>query len=148
MEKVVDSPLFSSLQGLALEDRTLLVVDHANGLFIVDLGTGNITALMPPKNTTLLGIDGIVAVPGGMVAIQNGVEPQRVIRVGLEPGMRKVVDVAVLASGLPNLTDLGLVTLVNSRPTFIAGTGWDGFDSTKAKEPRAHTVRVFQTPLP
>jgi sugar lactone lactonase YvrE len=148
MEKVVDSPVFSSLQGLALDDRTLLVADHATGLFIVDLATRNITSLPPPKNATLIGIDGIVVVPGGIVAIQNGVEPQRVIRVGLTPGMTAVVDVTVLAAGLPNLTDLSLITLANGRPTFIAGAGWDGFDPAKAKQPRAHTVRVFQSSLP
>lgn len=148
IEKVVDSPLFSSLQGLVLEDRTLLVADYANGIFIVDLGTGNITALSPPKDATLIGIDGLVAVPGGIVAIQNGVEPQRVIRVGLSPGMTAITNVTVLASGLPNLTDLSLVTLANGRPTFIGGAGWEGFDPAKAKQPRSHTVRVFQSALP
>jgi len=148
MEKVVDSPVFSSLQGLVLEQRTLLVADYSNGLFTVDLATGNITALPPPKNATLLGIDGLVAVPGGIVAIQNGVDPQRVIRVALSPGMDAVLGVTVLAVALPNLKDLSLVTLANGRPTFIAGAGWDGFDPAKAKEPAAHVVRIFQVSLP
>jgi len=148
MEKVVDSPVFSSLQGLVLEQRTLLVADYSNGLFTVDLATGNITALPPPKNATLLGIDGLVAVPGGIVAIQNGGDPQRVIRVALSPGMDAVLGVTVLAVALPNLKDLSLVTLANGRPTFIAGAGWDGFDPAKAKEPAAHVVRIFQVSLP
>lgn len=148
MQKVADSPAFGSLQGLAIEKKTLLVADYANGFFTVELGTGNITALNPPKNTTLVGIDGIITVPGGVVAIQNGVDPQRVIRVSFTPDLAAVTGVTVLAAGMANLTDLGLVTMVNGRPTFIAGSGWEGFDVAKTKQPPAHTTRIFQVSLP
>ena len=148
MQKVVDSPVFGSLQGVTLEKRTLLVADYVNGLFIVELATGNITALTPPKNTTLIGIDGLVTVPGGIVATQNGVEPQRVIRVTFSPSLETITGVSVLAAALPNLTDLTLVTLANQRPTFIAGSGWDGFDPAKTRQPPAHTVRIFQVAVP
>ena len=145
---VVESPLFGSLQGMVLSQRTLIVADYSNGLFAIDLPTGNMTALAPPKNTTLLGLDGLVAAPGGIVATQNGVEPQRVIRIGLNGELDGITDVTVLAAGLPNLTDLTLITLINDRPTFIAGAGWDGFDPAKGKQPPAHTVRIVQVPLP
>ena len=46
-----------------LDRSALLVADYANGLFTVDLVNGRITALPPPKNATLLGIDGIVLLP-------------------------------------------------------------------------------------
>ena len=148
LQKAVDSPVFGSLQGLTIENRRLLVADYANGLFTVDLATGNITALPAPKNVTLLGIDGLMAVAGGIVATQNGVEPQRVIRVSLAPQLNAITDVVVLAAGLPNLTDLGLLTRMNDRPTFVAGAGWDGFDPTKHPHPPVHTVYIFQATLP
>lgn len=148
IEKVADSPVFSSLQGLALEKRSLLVADYANGLFTVDLATGNISALTAPPGTTLLGIDGLVGIPGGIIAVQNGVEPQRVIRIALTPDRDAVTDVTVLASALPNFSDLSLITLADGHPTLIAGAGWEGFDPAKAKQPPAHTVRVFQVMLP
>ncbi len=146
--KVVDSPVFASLQGLVLDRKTLLVADYTNGLFTVEISTGEIRALAPPANTTLIGLDGIVAVPGGIVATQNGVEPQRVLRIALTPEMDRITGVTVLAAALPNFTDLTLVTLVNGRPTLIANSGWDSFDAAKAKQPPAHTVRVLQIPLP
>jgi hypothetical protein len=148
LQKVADSPLFGSLQGMIIDKGTLLVADHDNGLFTIDLGTQNITALTPPENFTLVGIDGIVAVPGGIVAVQNGVEPQRVIKVTLTPELDAIRIVTVLAAALPNLTDLSLVTLMNDRPTLIAGAGWDGLDPTKVRPPPAHTVRIFQVTLP
>lgn len=148
LQKAVESPVFSSLQGLTIENRTLVVADHANGLFAVELATRNITALIPPRNVTLLGIDGIVTVAGGIVATQNGIEPQRVIRVGLSPDLNAITGVTVLAAGLPNLTDLGLLTRMNDHPTLVAGAGWDGFDPAKQPHPPVHTVHIFQVVLP
>jgi hypothetical protein len=136
------------LQGLTLQKRTLLVADYMNGLFTVDLGTGNITALEPPANITLIGIDGLVPFADGIVAVQNGVEPQRVIRITLTPRLDRVNSVSVLAAALPDFTDLGLVTLVNDRPTLVAGVGWNAFDPAKSGRPHAHTVRIFQVAIP
>ena len=110
--------------------------------------TNDCAGLAAAVAATLVGIDGIVTVPGGVVGIQNGTDPQRVIRVAFTPALDAITGVTVLASGLANLTDLGLVTLANGRPTFIAGAGWDGFDVVKIRQPPTHTVRIFQVPLP
>ncbi|WP_414661493.1 SMP-30/gluconolactonase/LRE family protein [Horticoccus sp. 23ND18S-11] len=147
-EKVADSPLFSSLQGLVLQKQTLLVADYANGLFAVDLPTGNVTALHSPKKTTLLGLDGLILTPAGIVATQNGVEPERVIRLTLSPAWDAVTGVTVLASGHAQLSDLSLLTMVSDRLTVIAGAGWQGFDPAKTPHPPAHPVHLFQIALP
>lgn len=148
LQKLVDSPLFGSLQGMALRDRTLLVADYTNGLFTIDLPSGEIRALPPPKDTTLLGIDGLVLLDDGLVAIQNGFSPQRVLRIKLAPRWDAVTEVTVLASGLAHLTDLTLATPINGRATVIAGAGWDDFDPQTHKAPRPHTVRLFQIERP
>jgi hypothetical protein len=146
-EKVADSPAFESLQGIVLEVQTLLVVDYANGLFRVEIGTGSISALRAPEQTTLLGIDGLIAIPGGVVAVQNGVEPQRVLNVSLTPDFQSISRVQVVASALPELRDLCLGTLVNDLPTIIAGSGWENFNAARDKHPSAHTVRILHVAL-
>ncbi len=148
MVKLVESPEFESLQGLALSDRTLVVADYSNGLFAINLADASVRSLKPPANATLLGIDGLVAVPDGIVGVQNGVTPQRVVRIALSSDLQAITGVTVLAAALPQLTDLTLVTLVDGRPTFVAGAGWDIFDAKKAKQPPAHPVRIFQVNLP
>ncbi len=147
-QKVAESPAFSSLQGIVLLRQTLIVADYANGLFAVDPRRGDLTALVAPKDTTLLGIDGLVAIPGGVIATQNGVEPSRVLRINLSPAADSITAVSVLAAGQPTLTDITLITLVNDRPTLVAGSGWDGFDPTKTREPAPHTVRILQVEIP
>lgn len=148
LQVVADSPVFGSLQGLVLEDRILLVADHAHGLFTVALDSGDIRAVPPPPGATLVGLDGLVAIPGGVVAVQNGVEPQRLLRLTFAPGFGALTRLQVLAAGQPHLTDLALVTLVKDHPTVIAGAGWEDYDSSRMKSPPAHTVRLFQAPIP
>ncbi len=147
MQVVADSPAFGSLQGVVLEDRILLVADHANGLFTVAIGSGLIQALATPPNTTLVGLDGLAPIPGGVIAVQNGVDPQRVLQLMLTPGFTGISRVQVLAAGQPHLTDLALVTLINEQPTVIAGAGWEAYETGRARLPPAHTVRLFQMPV-
>jgi hypothetical protein len=148
MEKTIESPAFHSLQGIVVFQRTLFVSDYAHGLFTVDLARRTARLLEPPEHTTLLGIDGLVTVPGGLVAVQNGITPSRVVRIELAPDLQKVAGLAILAANLPHLEDLTLVTVVQDRPTFVAGAGWEGFDPERQPHPRTRSVWILQTSLP
>lgn len=153
---LIESPLFSSLQGLVISNRTLLVADYANGVFAIDVNARNVEEnaeraihrLIPPANATLSGIDGLVAAPGGVVGVQNGVEPQRLVHLALPSDFRSITKFTVLAAGLPDFSDLGLVTLAQGRLLVVANTGWETFDPEKQPQPAAHVVRVFQTRAP
>ena len=147
-QKLVESPEFSSLQGIVLWKNELIVADYANGLFAIDPRTSRIRAFAPPKDTTLLGLDGLLATPEGIFATQNGVEPQRVVRIAFTPDAATITGVTVLAAALPQLQDISLITLVNDRPTLVAGAGWDGFDPEKTRIPPAHPVRILQVAVP
>lgn len=146
-EIVVDSPLFGSLQGIILEGRTLIVADYSNGLFSVDLDRREVQAIPTPKTTTLVGLDGVVAVPGGVVATQNGTDPQRVLHIALSPDFKSIVSVTVLASGQPELRDVSLLTLVDSVPTVITSAGWAGYEPAPGRTPPTRDVRLLQVPL-
>lgn len=149
--KFVESPLFSSLQGMVIVDRTLIVADYDNGLFAVDLARdGAVRALGRPQNTTLVGIDGLTLLPDGIAATQNGVDPQRVLRLRLAPDQQSIADVTVLAAAQPGMTDLALVASINDRPTYIAGSGWDDYAPAVLtdRQPRPRTVRIFQATVP
>jgi sugar lactone lactonase YvrE len=147
-EKFAESPRFANLQGIVLRQRTVIVADYAHGLFAIDVATGTMIALAPPKDATLLGLDGLTLAADGLVATQNGVDPARVVKIGLSPDLNTVTGVTVLAAALPHLQDLALITLMEDRPTFVTGAGWEGFDASKALAPASHTVRVMQVALP
>lgn len=148
LQAVVEAPVFGSLQGVLLEDRMLLVSDHDNGLFSVALDSGDIRAIPAPPGTTLVGLDGLAATPDGVIAVQNGVDPPRLLRLGFEPGFRALRRVQVLAAGQPHFSDLALVTLVRDQPVVVAGSGWEALASAGTRTLPARTVRLFQVPLP
>lgn len=156
MVKLAESPHFVSLQGMVFADRALIVADYGNGLFAIELVIGAegpvrpeaIRALRGPPDTTLVGIDGLLAVPSGIVAVQNGVTPERILYLSLAPDQQSIAQLTILAAAHPHLSDLTLLTTINGRPAFLAGAGWSGFDPAQAKTPAPHTVRVMQVTVP
>jgi hypothetical protein len=78
--ETIASPLLRSPQGIAALDgeRVAVVADWSHGLLRWDLRTDSITAIEPPTAIALLGVDGLVAADGGLIAVQNGVRPSAV----------------------------------------------------------------------
>lgn len=144
LEPWLGSDEFLNLQGLAFsaDGRTLFVSDYSNGIWRINAATKSIALLTAPPNATFFGIDGLYAVPGGLLAVQNGVNPQRVLR--LEPAAEGVVSPArVVASGRPDMTDLALGTVFNGRFHFVGDSGWSLFDPPPATPPPARTVTIY-----
>lgn len=146
------SDKFESLQDLVLmpDGRTLLAADAANGLLAVDLASRSARVLVPPPDTTLVGIDGLTLLPdGSVIAVQNGIEPRRVVRLWLDPTLQNVLKLEVLECGHSAMADPTEGTLVENRYVFIGDSGWDRFvanESGAASTPRA--VPILATRLP
>ena len=97
---VVPEDILSSPQGIAAggDEHTAYVADYAEGIFRLDLEGGQAVRLPAPEDAMLLGIDGLVAVEQGLIAIQNGVRPARVLRLDLSAEGDRIVNVSVLES--------------------------------------------------
>lgn len=147
LEKWLESDEFVSLQGLALsaDGRQLHVADYANGLWQVDLASRTPRRLPAPAHTTLFGIDGLYAVPGGLIAVQNGINPQRIIRIDLAADGTPAA-VRVLGAGHPAMSDLALGQVVAGHLDFIGNAGWELHGKPGAR-PAPRTVTVLRTPL-
>jgi hypothetical protein len=125
LQPFIENGPFSSLQGLALRGDTLYAADYSRGIFAIDLRTRDAHTLLTPSDVSLLGVDGIYAVPGGLVATQNGTNPQRVISIGIE-GLR-VISVKPLLSKHPDFDDVTLGA-VAGRSFYVNATGqWERF---------------------
>ncbi|MDB6128084.1 MAG: hypothetical protein JWM35_1980 [Verrucomicrobia bacterium] len=149
LEKFVESREFSSLQGAGLmaHNTKLVVTDYTNGIFVVDLATQKISAVTPPAHATLLGIDQFLAKGDTLLAVQNGVEPQRVVRVTLSSNLEKATRLEILASGQPGFDDLAHFTLVDGWLMIVGHSGWSDFDQGKGAPP-PHTIRVMTINAP
>jgi sugar lactone lactonase YvrE len=126
---VVESPLFTSAQGMALapDERTLYVADYSRGILRVDLGAGSVTAMPAADTVAALGIDGLYWVEGALVGIQNGVAPARVVRLRLSPSGDRIVGVEALDRGHPRHEEPTLGVVVGRDLYYVANSQYERF---------------------
>ena len=151
LEPFAESAEFLSLQGIALlPENVAVVADHASGLLRVDLGTRKVQPLDAPPDTSLIGLDGLTLTPEGKVlAIQNGLRPNRILRIDLEGAADSVAAVAVLESGhitmaAPSLGCLG----PDGDFYYVGNAGWTRFENTDGQPSTPRQVPIFRTKLP
>ena len=147
LEKWLEHTDFVSLQGMAFsaDGRNLLIADYANGLWRIDVASRAVALSRAPAHATLFGIDGIYAVPGGLVAVQNGVNPQRILRLTLAAD-GAVAGARVLKAGHPAMSDVTLGQVVNGRFHFIGNSGWSLYEDPLAT-PAPRTVTILNTAI-
>lgn len=116
-----------SLQGCAVMGETLYVADYGYGLLRVSRADGAYAVMRQPTDVSLIGVDGLVAHEGALIAVQNGFSPYRVVRVTLSDDGAAVSGVEVLAASLPAFFDPTLGQVVEDRFVFIANSQWPLF---------------------
>lgn len=151
LEPFLESNEFMSLQGIVVlpDGETLVVADHANGLLAVDTRARTVRRLAAPTNTTLVGLDGLtLALKGEILAIQNGLRPNRVLRISLAAGAADVVDLTVLEAGhltmaAPSLGCIG----PDGHFFYVGNAGWTRFENTDGAPSAPRSVPIFRTKL-
>lgn len=137
IDKWVTSEEFVSLQGLALdaEDNRLYVADYVKGIWSVDLKSGAATLIPVSPDSTVLGIDGLYAHEGDLIAIQNGTNPHRIIRAHLDGAGARVERVEILEANRPAFDEPTLGVIQDGAFWFVATSQWGSFtDDGKLKE--------------
>ena len=84
LEVFLETEEFRGTQGIApTPDGKSIYVSDYSGLYRIDVATKRITRLEVPQNAALNGVDGLVLSGGSLYAVQNGLVPNRVLRVDL-----------------------------------------------------------------
>lgn len=126
IELFLSDPRFGSPQGLAFssDEQHLFMADYGTGLFDLDVRTKRVSHLAPLPGATLLGIDGLYFFKGSLIAVQNGVNPQRVVRVLLSRDLKRVEELEVLEANNPVFLEPTLGVIVKDTFYFIANSQW------------------------
>ncbi|MFZ0456601.1 MAG: hypothetical protein WCE54_14150 [Ignavibacteriaceae bacterium] len=136
---------FLSLQGLDLssDEKYLFLADYGLGLYKIELGTKNIKHIKPASGFTPLGTDGLYFYKNSLIATQNGINPQRVVRIYLNENFDRVEKYSILDSNNPYFDEITLGVIDGNNFYFIANSQWGSFDKQgkifpveKLKEPR------------
>lgn len=147
----LENPAFVNLQGLdfSSDGRYLFVADYATGLFRIDLATRKVVGLELAPDITLLGIDGLYSYRGTLLAVQNGINPPRLVRLFLNRSLNRVERLTTLAANDPLFDEPTLGVLVKNNFYLIANSQWGAIDAQgrlappeKLKEPVILKVRL------
>jgi sugar lactone lactonase YvrE len=140
---------FSSLRGLALsgDDRLLYIADYEQGIFVLATdGSDQGWKLAVPETLNEGGIDGLYWWEDHLVAIQNGVSPQRVLRLQLGPDGLGVIAVAPVLAALEAFDTPTFGAMDGSRLVMFSGSHWqhvDGRGNPLGDE--LPTIRLLET---
>ena len=91
------------VNGIALsaDDSRLYLADARLGVVVMDLSARRHRPVALPAGATLNGVDGLYVHRGALVAIQNGLQPNRVVHAALAPAGDRVTAFRVLESNHP-----------------------------------------------
>ena len=151
LELLIEGEPFVSPQGLDLtaDEKHLVMADYSKGIFVIDLQTKRYLNLAPPPASTLLGIDGLYRYKDTLVAVQNGVNPQRLVRLYLNKRFDQVLRVEIMEANHPLFDEPTLGVLVKDTFYYIANSQWGAIDqkgqlasTEKLREPVVLKVKL------
>ncbi len=150
-EAVAGHPMLTGLRGIALsqDGSRLYVADYDLGVFFFELGEDiRFYALGVPETLNLGGVDGLYPWQGHLVAIQNGVSPQRVLRLELDDSGTRVQNIATLVRALPEFDTPTFGTVAGDDLLFLASSHWSRVDADgRPVDPPLPAIPVLRTSI-
>lgn len=136
LETFVGADTFIYPNGVAVSgDGRYLFVADARGVYRVDLADKTVRPLAAAEDVSLAGFDGLYWEAGGLVGVQNGFKPVRVVRVELDRTLGRAVGLRVLESNHPlyNIPTTGVVA--RGRFHYIANSQLRSLDGREVIAP-------------
>jgi hypothetical protein len=136
LQVLVPAGRLRSPQGLvpAADGRRLYVSDYGYGLAMVSLADGAVTRLESDAGTMLDGIDGLVGYRGGLIAIQNGTSPRRILFLTLSRDGNRIASARVLESNGPDWGEPTLGVARGDDFLYVADAQWDRYGAAGAAQ--------------
>lgn len=134
---------FRIIQGLALkkDGKVLIASDQVLGLARIDLPFGRVRRLEPPADVVLTGIDGIYPYGDSIIAIQNGLLPNKILRIRLSADWKQIEAVEELDAGHAAYGVPTHGVIVGDSFYYIANSQWRKYDdSGEQLEPLTSTI--------
>jgi sugar lactone lactonase YvrE len=113
---------------ISKDETKLFVVDYADGVNVVDLETGKYKTLKTPDNITLFGIDGMYFYDNSLLAVQNAIFPNRVVRYMLNDDFDAVTKAKIIEYANPVLSAPTTGAIASGYFYYIANSGFSNFD--------------------
>jgi hypothetical protein len=132
LEKIADGFFSPQTPALAGDGKRLFVADYSMGIAVVDLTrenpAGQLSYLAHPESVAVTGLDGLYLAGDSLIGIQNGTEPERIVRYDLNPAQTAITSAEVVEQSTQRLGDPTHVTGLNGWLYATANVGWNKID--------------------
>ena len=142
LEVLLAAGTLGSPQGMVVtpDGTALIVADYSSGLWRVDRATGAARRLSAPADASLIGVDGLTTDGRAIYGFQNGVAPQRVLKLTPDADWTAIGAVEVLAANLTMIDEPTTGLVRNGELVFVSRSQWsdfggDGAQTTPAPAP-------------
>ena len=130
LEILIEPGTFRSPQGIvALPDgKRLIVADYGRGLWMVDIAARKASIIKTRQPFMLDGIDGMIADTnsGALIAVQNGTNPRRIIRIELSSDSSRVEEVYTIEQNAASWIEPTLLTRLDDQSfVYVAEGQWE-----------------------
>lgn len=145
LEVLLAAGTLGSPQGMAVtpDGLALIVADYSSGLWRVDRATGAAMRLSQPAVDSLIGVDGLTTDGRFLYGFQNGVAPQRVLKLTPDAGWTAILGVEVLAANLPMIDEPTTGLVRNRELVFVSRSQWSDFGGDGAQTTAAPAPAVI-----
>ena len=126
---------------LSQDGARLYVADTALGILVVELASQALAKLSGPETLNLGGISGLWYDDGSLLMLQNGIDPQRLMRLELDAGGTAVSQVSPIAVALESFAFPAFGAVAQGSVFYFAGSNIPG-----AHEGRVKSV-VMRSPV-
>lgn len=129
LEKIADGLFSPQTPALAADGKRLFVSEYPLGIAVIDLTVaGNIAELRHPDDIAVTGLDGMHLVGDSLIGIQNGTEPERIMRYRLNRKQTEIESAEVIEQSTPRLGDPTHAIAVDGWVYVTANVGWNKVD--------------------
>jgi len=130
LETLVPEGYMDSPGGMAENDdaSVLIVADFISGLYRVDLKAGQMVRLLPPANAGLMGIASLARDGDDLIAVQNGFQPNRILRLHMSHDWTKIESTQTLLLSPKVLSQPTQGVVADGHFIFVANSQWANLD--------------------
>ena len=119
-----------NLQGLSFgaTERDLYLSDYISGIYKINIENKSLIKLNTPKNALLKGVDGMYYYDNSLIAIHNGLKPNRVIKYKLNDLGDEIESFTYIDKAREELNEPTLGVIVEDSFYYVANSPWWAYD--------------------
>lgn len=151
LESWFTSEGFWNIQGISfsIDEKYLYIADYIKGIFRLTLSTKELIQLPVDAVASVKGVDGLIVYKNTLIAIQNGVQPMRVVQLQLNDSGDRIISARTIDHNHPDFNEPTNGCLVNDTLYYVANSQWGGYDQQKKIKPayELKSIIILQSSL-